>query len=297
MPRVSKAKTKASTKTASKDLPIWRQKLNDWYAGQVARLRRPLRIAAFCLPVLGVVVGAAYWAVASGWVARTQNATVHTVLNWSAGLGFAIADVRVVGRSEVPKETILAILNVQPGDPILGFDPEEARSQLERLSWVGAVTVRRQLPDLIQIRLVERTPAALWQRQGEISLIDADGNILDTADVRDYRHLPLLAGNGAATRTRDLFRILADAPEIAEKMVAAAWIADRRWDLTLDSEVILRLPEDQPSEALNRLIRVDREHDILNQNIVSIDLRIDDRLVVETPSADVAQAIDPQESL
>ena len=297
MPRVSKAKTKTKNTASAKDLPVWRQKLNDWYAGQIARLRRPLRIAAFCLPVLGVVIGAAYWAVASGWVARTQNATIHTALNWSADLGFAIADVRVVGRSEVPKETILAILNVQPGDPILGFDPDEARSQLERLSWVGAVTVRRQLPDLIQIRLVERSPAALWQRQGEISLIDIDGHILDTADVREYRHLPLLAGNGASDRARDLFVILADAPAIAEKMVAAAWIADRRWDLTLDNEVILRLPEDNPTAALNRLMRVDDEHDLLNQDIVSIDLRIHDRLVVETPSADVAQALDPQESL
>ena len=297
MPRISKAKARASAKTAVKDRPVWRRKLGDWYDRQIARWRRPLRIAGFCLPILGVMAGAGYWAVASGWVARTQNATLYTALNWSAGLGFAIADVRVVGRSEVPKETILAILNVQPGDPILGFDPEEARSQLERLSWVGAVTVRRQLPDLIQIRLVERSPAALWQRQGEISLIDIDGHILDTADVREYRHLPLLAGNGAADRARDLFVILADAPEIAEKMVAAAWIADRRWDLTLDNEVILRLPEEAPGEALNRLMRVDDEHDLLNQNIVSIDLRIHDRLVVETPSADVAQALDPQESL
>ncbi|MEO0392329.1 MAG: cell division protein FtsQ/DivIB [Pseudomonadota bacterium] len=295
MPRVSKAKTK--TKTAAKNQPVWRQQLDNWYRGQIARWRRPLKIAALCVPIFGVIAGGAYWAVASGWVARTQNATVHTVLNWTAGLGFAVADVRVVGRSEVPKDTILAILNVRPGDPILGFDPDEARSQLERLSWVGAVTVRRQLPDLIQIKLVERTPAALWQRDGEISLIDADGHILDTADVRDYRHLPLLAGQGAATRTRELFAILADAPLIAEQMVAAAWIADRRWDLTLESEVILRLPENQPAAALDRLLRVHNDHDLLNQDILTIDLRVDDRLVVETPSPDVAELIDPQQSL
>ena len=75
--------------------------------------------------------------------------------------------------------------------------------------------------------------------------------MLDTADVRDYRHLPLLAGTGAAKKTRDLFGVLASAPEIAERMVAAAWIADRRWDITLDNEVVVRLPEDDPAGALN----------------------------------------------
>ncbi len=296
MPRVAKTKSKAK-QGDGKQPAVWKQNLGNWYRGQIARWRRPLTIAAFCLPVLGAVAGAGYWAVASGWAARTQNAVVHTVLNWTADMGFAVADVRVVGRSEVSSETILAILNVRPGDPILGFDPDEARAQLERLSWVGAVTVRRELPDLIQIRLVERTPAALWQRQGEISLIDADGNVLDTADVRDYRHLPLLAGTGAARKTRDLFGVLASAPEIAERMVAAAWIADRRWDITLDNEVVVRLPEDDPAGALTRLMRVNNDHDLLTQDIVSIDLRVDDRLVVETPSAEVAEAINPQEGI
>ncbi|MEM6903611.1 MAG: cell division protein FtsQ/DivIB, partial [Pseudomonadota bacterium] len=238
-----------------------------------------------------------YWAIASGWVALTQNAVVHDLLDWSADLGFAIADVRVVGRDEVPKETILAILNVEQGDPILGFDPETARLQLERLSWVGAVTVRRQLPDLIQIRLVEREPTALWQRDGEISLIDADGHVLDTADVTDYRHLPLLAGHGAATKTRDLFALVAFAPEIAERMVAAAWVGDRRWDLTLDNEVVIQLPEIGASDALERLMRIQTEHQILDQDVLSIDLRYDDRLVVQTPSPEVAQRLDPQQSL
>ena len=87
--------------------------------------------------------------------------------------------------------------------------------------------------------------------------------------------------------------VLASAPEIAERMVAAAWIADRRWDITLDNEVVVRLPEDDPAGALTRLMRVNNDHDLLTQDIVSIDLRVDDRLVVETPSAEVAEAINP----
>lgn len=297
MPRVKTTPPKTGKAAANRPLPVWRQQLNDWAHHQVQVWKRPLIGVAMALPILGALAGGGYWAVSSGWLARSQNALVHRVLGFSAGIGLRVNDVRVVGRAEVSKQTILAILNVRQGDPILGFDPDAAREQLERLSWVEAVTVRRELPDLIQIRLVERQPAALWQNQGKLSLIDADGNELRTDRIRDYRQLPLLVGMGAANRVHDLFALLASSPSVAEHLVAANWIADRRWDLTLDNEIVLRLPESDPAAALVRLEKVQQEHDLLDQPVVSIDLRFDNRLIVETPSPEVAEAIDPQKGI
>jgi cell division protein FtsQ len=300
MPRLSKprqAKAKAAQRPSSAQQPVWKRQLADWGAAQVKRWRRPLIGVAMALPVIGALAGGGYWAVSSGWLARTQNTVSHDVLKWTAKLGFAVADVRVVGRDEVPKDTILAILNLRPGDPILGFDPDAAREQLERLSWVGSVTVRRELPDLIQIRLVERQPAALWQNKGEISLIDAEGHVLETADVRSYRNLPLVAGEGAPARTQELFALLTAAPIVAERMIAASLIGERRWDVTLNNEVVLRLPETDPAGALARLQRVHDNSKLLDEQIISVDLRQQDRLVVETASPEVAEAIDPQKGI
>ena len=56
MPRVAKTKSKAK-QGDGKQASIWKQNLGNWYRGQIARWRRPLTIAAFCLPVLGAVAG------------------------------------------------------------------------------------------------------------------------------------------------------------------------------------------------------------------------------------------------
>ena len=79
---------------------------------------------------------------------------------------------------------------------------DERRRQIEALPWVEHATVRRVLPNQIEVEIAERTPIAFLREPGDLALIDAHGVILDTAASRGNFHFPVVTGirSGHAAR-------------------------------------------------------------------------------------------------
>ena len=63
-------------------------------------------------------------------------------------------------------------------------------------------------------------------------------------------------------------------------MVAALRVGDRRWTLKLASGIDIMLPDDGVTDALNTLIGLDRDRNLLGRNIAAVDLRLADRVSV-----------------
>ena len=94
----------------------------------------------------------------------------------------------------------------------------------------------RRLPDTLVIDIVERTPAALWQNQGQLALIDAEGVVLDRVPVDKMPDLPLLIGPGAnAPGAASSTRLMAAVPTLKPQLASATWVGGRRWDLNFQS--------------------------------------------------------------
>jgi cell division protein FtsQ len=196
----------------------------------------------------------------------------------------------VTGRIHTDPHALLAAAGLGRGDPILAFDPEDARQRIESLPWVASAAVERRLPGMIAITIVERTPIALWQHNEKITLIDADGANLGPVAIESAPpELPLVVGGDAAEHARDLLAMLNDHPEIARRVQASSWIGSRRWDLKLDNGVEIRLPEDGAGEALNELAEAEASTRLLERDIAAVDLRVAGKMVVrlthEPPAA------------
>lgn len=242
------------------------------------RLWRHIGIgAAASVVVLGL---AGLWY--GGWVERGVAAAGRGVLAATVEAGFKVDDVLVEGRARTKRSAILEALGVARDTPILGFDPHAAKRRLEALPWVRAAIVERRLPDAIFVRLVERKPRALWQHQGRLAVIDRGGDVIPGAKPEAFAHLPLVVGAGAPSHTADLLAMLDSEPELKTRVSAAVRVRDRRWNLRLDGGIDVRLPERDPAAAWAELARIQREHDVLGRDVVIIDLRMPDRLIVRT---------------
>jgi cell division protein FtsQ len=202
-----------------------------------------------------------------------------------AMIGMQVADVLVEGRDRVPAPQVLDALHVTHGEPILAYDAEAARLRLEALPWVETATVERRLPDTIYVRLTERQPFALWQHNGRYHLVDAKGSVIETQDIAQWARLPLVVGDGAPKAAEEFLLMLAAEPDIARRMKAAVRVGDRRWNLTLDGDIEVRLPEENPAVALGALADMERQGKLLEKDIRAIDLRIPDRMVVRLSPA------------
>lgn len=235
----------------------------------------------------GLIVGAIAGLSGASWFGW-QSGQLQTLLAngqdkiiaLSAKGGFRVEDVEVAGRRETNPKALLAAAGIKRGDPILAFDPEMARKQIESLPWVSSAAVERRLPDTVTITIQERKPIALWQHNERISLIDADGNNLGSVAIESAPQLPLVVGGDAPAHAAELLGMLADHPELARRVQASSWIGSRRWDLKLDNGIEIRLPESGVAEALAQVADAETSSRLFERNIAAIDLRLSGKMIV-----------------
>jgi cell division protein FtsQ len=69
-------------------------------------------------------------------------------------------------------------------------------------------------------------------------------------------------------------------------------VGERRWNLRLKNGIDVRLPESEVAPALERLVALDREKNLITRDIVAIDLRLADRVTVRLSDAAAQGRID-----
>ena len=214
--------------------------------------------------------------------------------------GFAVDDVRMAGNKETSDIDVLEKLELTGWTSLVGFDADAARERIAGLPWVESASVRKIYPDVLEVTIEERKPFAIWQHGRELSLIDAEGRIIAPFRQERFATLPLVIGRGANERAAEFLSRLDRVPGLAARTKALIRVADRRWDLRLDNGIAIRLPEFGEDAAVDEIARLDREQGILSRDIAAVDMRLEDRLVVQlTPDAVVRReaALKEQEKL
>jgi cell division protein FtsQ len=276
--KARKPATVAVPRKIAKRLPVDQARANK-LAGLI--------FAAFMLAV-GVVV-----IVALDIPAKAERAAGTAV----GHAGFMVSGYQIVGINHMNRALIDEVVNDEL-DRAAGeagthkasqalVDVAGIRQRLVRYGWVKDARVSRRLPDTLVIDIVERTPAALWQNQGRLALIDADGVVLDRVPVDKMPDLPLLIGPGANAQEQQLARLMAGVPTLKPQLASATWVGGRRWDLSFQSGETVALPEGEEAAraAIAKFARVDKQSGLLGRGIVRFDLRIPDKMIVRLPRA------------
>ena len=200
--------------------------------------------------------------------------------------GFRVRSVDVVGVRNMDSKPVFQIALDQKSTAMPRVDVDGIREKLLRYGWVKDARVSRRLPDTLVIDIVERRPAALWQDDQKLSLIDSDGVVLDKVKVTEMPDLPLLVGPGANARSRELETLLAQAPNLAPQLESAAWVSRRRWDLNFQTGETVALPEGpaEARKALAKFARLDKSAGLLGRGILRFDLRVPGKMIVRLPA-------------
>jgi cell division protein FtsQ len=166
-------------------------------------------------------------------------------------------------------------------------DVSEIRHRLLQFGWVKDARVSRRLPDTLVIDIVERTPAALWQNQGQLALIDKEGVMLDRVPVDKMPDLPMLIGPGANGEAEELEGLMSAVPTLKPQLASATWVGGRRWDLNFQSGETIALPEGDGAAktALVKFAKLDKSAGLLGRGIVRFDLRVPGKMIVRLPRA------------
>lgn len=173
------------------------------------------------------------------------------------------------------------IREVVPLDfPISSFDLDlaEIREAVLDLDPVKDATVRIRPGGVLQIDVTERVPVLVWRTRDGVELLDETGAHVGLLEARSDRpDLPLVAGEGASDRVPEALAILAAASPLRERVRGLVRVGARRWDVVLDREQIILLPERNPVQALDRVLTLSDAYEMLDRDVVQVDMRLGQR--------------------
>jgi len=202
----------------------------------------------------------------------------------TAKLGLVVTDIEVTGRQTTDASTIMEALGATRGTPILAVDPGHAKEKLQALPWVRSAAIERRLPGTLFVRLIERQPLAVWQHAGKQQLIGRDGEVIPVTNLAKFARLPTVVGDDAPKYARDFIDMLAKEPDLFARVTAAVRVGGRRWDVHIDHDIDVMLPEgkDSAAAAWSHLAELERSQALLNRDVETVDMRLGDRLVIRT---------------
>lgn len=235
--------------------------------------------------VLALIGGGGFAVHRSGWDAASVEQVRAKLLALTTQAGLIVNDVVVQGRGRTSGDAILAALGAARGTPMLEISPSAAKARLEALPWIRTASVERLLPDTLFVQVTERQPLALWQRKGKLELIDREGAVVAVPSLDEFADLVVLVGDDAPKAAPALLEMLASEPALRPHVSAAVRVGGRRWNLKLDNGIDVALPEDNVGAAWHQLAQLDRTDGLLKRDIVKVDLRLPDRLVLQIPEA------------
>lgn len=268
---------------ASAALSRWRRFGRRWL-GPILESNPPRGLgAAAAILVIGASV--AYGVVRGGHADAIAAQAQDIADDAASALGFRIAEIALAGEHHLSREEILRLAGITGRTSLLFLDAAHVRARLLADPWIAEATVLKLYPDRLRIGVRERKAFALWQKDSKVSLIAADGIVLEGDVPARFAKLPLVVGQGADRAAKGFLALLSRYPEIAGKVSAAVRVADRRWNLDLNDGVEVLLPEAAPEEALHTLVDLDRDKKLLSRDITRIDLRLADRVTVRLSDA------------
>ena len=243
------------------------------------RLDRPAPRKLEIALTVAVLLGAGLLGAERGGQLDAVTAQYGGVGDWIAcTLRLGVRMVTVSGATHMSERKILAIAGVDDKKSLPFFDVAQARARLEADPLIKQASVRKLYPNQIVIEIVERTPYAVWQKDGDVRAIATDGAPIDEVNDGRYADLPFVVGEGANGRVREFVALLDAMDELKPRVEAGVLIDQRRWNLRLKSGIDIKLPESDPEAAIAELLILQRQSRILEKDVLALDFRVPGRV-------------------
>ncbi|MBU2944487.1 cell division protein FtsQ/DivIB [Shimia thalassica] len=191
---------------------------------------------------------------------------------------FMVNVMAIDGASTGIAEDILEIVPIDFPASSFDLDLDHIRERVAELPAVASATVRIRPGGIMQVTVTERDPAVLWRTREGLMLVDREGFVISVGRTRKlHAELPLIAGDGAENHVEEALSIYAAAGPLLPRVRGLVRMGERRWDLVLDRDQRILLPETGAVQALERVIALNQAQEMLARDLMVVDMRLDNR--------------------
>tara|TARA_B100000989_G_scaffold22725_1_gene14860 strand:- start:469 stop:1272 length:804 start_codon:yes stop_codon:yes gene_type:complete len=199
---------------------------------------------------------------------------------------FMIKIASVDGASDELAHEIREIMPLNFPVSYFDLDIKYLHKVLNDIPAVASAAIKVTVSGVLQINISERIPAFIWRKDDVISVIDEKGEFIRLAASRlDYPELPLVIGEAANLSIADISSLMEDNQYFLDQVRAFVRVGERRWDLVLDNNLRIMLPQAEFLAAFDRLMLMSESGSLFSNQLSSIDMRLVERPTVRVGAA------------
>ena len=194
---------------------------------------------------------------------------------------FQVNKLNIISENDELILKIHSIINFELPMSSLDIDVNKVKKLVEEINAVKFANVRITPNKVLEIYVKERRPVVVHKKNEIYLLLDKEGEVVDQIFSRKDRYdLPLISGNGIKNKINEALSILIASGPMIPRIRGLVRIGERRWNIILDNNQFILLPEKDPIKALKKVESLEINHDIFKKNILGIDLRNENRTIL-----------------
>tara|TARA_Y100000590_G_C15741249_1_gene1020340 strand:- start:3676 stop:4464 length:789 start_codon:yes stop_codon:yes gene_type:complete len=212
-----------------------------------------------------------------------KNNIITNLINYindkSIAYGLILDKVEVIGTKETSKKSIISLFDEDINKSIFLISLNEFKSIIIKKPWVKKLKIKIDYPSTILIEIEEKIPLAIYKKENQYFYVSQTGKIIE--EIKDINNESLIVVSGEGSLDK-LVKLLKNLNRIKNFNInSAIFIGNRRWDIIIENELYIKLPEKNYVLALNNLLDVLVKVDKINYDLIEfVDLRIPKKAIV-----------------
>ena len=192
---------------------------------------------------------------------------------------FKVQNIEILNNSLVKESEIKEKLKAIYKKNIFLIKRSDIEEPLKEIVFLKKAEIKKKYPDTIIVKIFETRPVAILTKDKLRYLLDTASNLIFFEDYTKFNQLPSVFGKEAENNFIYFFNQLENNNFPNKTIKNFYYFQIGRWDLQLANNKIIKFPENNIDDAIQKSIELLEREDFKNYNI--IDLRVDGKIIVE----------------
>jgi len=202
--------------------------------------------------------------------------------NYSDKYQYSLSVVNINGLNNINEDEILNVINPYKDSSIFLIPIKKIAKKIGQNNWVKSINIKSNYKDTIVISINESKPIGIYNIGNQNILFSDELKTLDNIAINEKRFSALIKfeGKNSIYESTKLIDSLPD--DFIEFVDKAFLINERRWNLKLKNNIMLKLPENNIKEALENYKKI--YINFSNAQLIdieSIDLRMKQKIILK----------------
>ena len=213
---------------------------------------------------------------------RLSNYSYNLIQKYSNMYDYNFSKIEVSKLEYFNKKEIEKYFDQFKGMSIFLIPINDLSKDIQQIKWIKTVSIKSDYKNTLNVVLQEEIPLGIYDNNNQKILFSNNLVILDIIhNNKDYSKLITFYGQNSINNSLKINSYI-ETSLLKDNVDSAEFIKNRRWNLKLHNNILLKLPENNINEAIKnykKLYESFSNQDL--KDIQSIDLRIQNQAIIK----------------